>query len=418
MGMDRKIEKKTWPAKKIALLSFIVIFVAALIYIFGFKIKGSTLNVKTDRITISTVERKPFQEYIPVVGEVMPINTFYLDAMEGGRVEEIFIKAGTLVKKGESILRLANTNLLLDIMWREAELYQQSNNLRNTRLSMEQYQLTLKKELAGIENNLQQQKRIYERYKALWEEKLIARHEYELARDQYEYLKKSKQLTLESQQKELEFRQSQVISLEDSLDRMKENLEVIKQKQANLTIRTPISGHLTAMNAEIGQSLSPGQRIGQIDILDGFKIRAQIDEHFISRIHEGLAGKFDFKGDVHGLVLRKKYPEVKDGLFEVDMNFSGRDPEGITRGQTVHSRLELGDIEEAVVIPRGGFYQATGGNWIFVLDDSEKTAIRRDIRLGRKNAEVYEVLEGLEPGEKVITSSYEYFGNNQRLNLK
>lgn len=418
VGMDRTIEKKKWPPKKIAVAGSIALFALAIVYVFFFKIKGSTLNVQADRLTVAAAERKPFQEYIPVIGEVTPTTSVYLDAMEGGRVEEIFLQAGAMVAQGDRILRLANTNLLLDIMWREAELFQQSNNLRNTRLSMEQYQLTLKKELASVENQLQQQARLYERYKKLWEDKLISSHEYETARDQYEFLKKSKDLTIESQTKETEFRESQIASLEDSLNRMKGNLEITKSKQENLTLRAPISGHLTAMSAEVGQSLQPGQRIGQVDVLDGFKIRVPIDEHFISRISEGLKGKFDFGGKEHNLVIKKKYPEVKDGRFEVDMNFPDKEAEGITRGQSLQIRLELGDAGEALVIPRGGFFQTTGGNWIFVLDKSGKRAVRREIKLGRKNADVYEVLEGLEPGEKVITSSYEDFGDNKRLNLK
>lgn len=418
MGMDRKIKKKKWPAKKIAGLAAVAIFVFFVIYVFLFKLNTSTLNVKTERITISTVKRGPFQEFIPVMGNVLPINTFYLDAVEGGRVEEIYSEAGTFVKKGDKILKLANTNLLLDIMWREAELFQQSNNLRNTRLSMEQYRLRLSQELADIENQLRQQKRTYERYRELVKDNLIAKHEFELAKDQYEYLLKKKELTIESQKNDLEFRQSQIDALEASLNRMQDNLEIVKQKQENLMIRAPVSGHLTALNAEIGQSKSPGERLGQIDVLEGFKVRAAIDEHYIARIETGRAGEFDFAGQSYSLIVKKIYPEVKDGRFEVDMEFVGDDPQGITRGQTVHIRLELGDISEAILLPRGGFYQTTGGNWAYVVDGSENVATKRKIKLGRQNPQVFEVLEGLKPGEKVITSSYESFGNMNRLVLK
>jgi HlyD family secretion protein len=418
MGMDRKIEKKKWPPKKIASLAAVGLFVILVLYVFLFRLSKSTLNVKTERITISTVTRGPFQEFIPIMGNVLPINTFYLNAVEGGRVEEIYLEAGTFVKEGDGILRLANTNLLLDIMWREAELFQQSNNLRNTRLSMEQYRLRLNQDLAEINNLLRQQKRTYERYKELVKDNLISKHEYELAKDQYEYLIKRKELTIESQENDLEFRLSQIDALEASLKRMQDNLEIVKQKQENLTIRAPVSGHLTALNAEIGQSKSPGEPLGQIDVLEGFRVRAAIDEHYIARIETGRTGEFDFAGKSYGLVIKKIYPEVIDGRFEVDMEFVDGGPEEITRGQTLHIRLELGDISEAILLPRGGFYQTTGGNWAYVVDESENVATKRKIKLGRQNPQVFEVLEGLGPGDRVITSSYESFGNMDRLVLK
>lgn len=418
MGMDRKIEKKKWPPKRIAGLAAVGLFVILVLYVFLFRLSKSTLNVKTERITISTVTRGPFQEFIPIMGNVLPINTFYLNAVEGGRVEEIYLEAGTLVKEGEGILKLANTNLLLDIMWREAELFQQSNNLRNTRLSMEQYRLRLNQDLAEVNNQLRQQKRTYERYTELVKDNLISKHEYELAQDQYEYLIKKKELTIESQRNDLEFRLGQIDALEASLQRMQDNLEIVKQKQDNLTIKAPVSGHLTALNAEIGQSKSPGQPLGQIDVLEGFKVRAAIDEHYIARIETGRTGEFDFAGKSYGLVVKKIYPEVIEGRFEVDMEFVDAGPEGITRGQTLHIRLELGDISEAILLPRGGFYQTTGGNWAYVVDESENVATKRKIRLGRQNPQVFEVLEGLGPGDRVITSSYESFGNMDRLVLK
>lgn len=418
MGMDRKIEKKKWPPKRIAGLAAVGLFVILVLYVFLFRLSKSTLNVKTERITISTVTRGPFQEFIPIMGNVLPINTFYLNAVEGGRVEEIYLEAGTLVKEGDGILKLANTNLLLDIMWREAELFQQSNNLRNTRLSMEQYRLRLNQDLAEVNNQLRQQKRTYERYTELVKDNLISKHEYELAQDQYEYLIKKKELTIESQRNDLEFRRGQIDALEASLQRMQDNLEIVKQKQDNLTIRAPVSGHLTALNAEIGQSKSPGQPLGQIDVLEGFKVRAAIDEHYIARIETGRTGEFDFAGKSYGLVVKKIYPEVIEGRFEVDMEFVDAGPEGITRGQTLHIRLELGDISEAILLPRGGFYQTTGGNWAYVVDESENVATKRKIRLGRQNPQVFEVLEGLGPGDRVITSSYESFGNMDRLVLK
>lgn len=418
MGMDRKIEKKKWPAKRIITYAASAVFILFILYIFLFQMGTSSLNVKTERITISSVRRGPFQEFIPVMGSVRPINTYYLTASEGGRVEEIFAESGTMVEKGDNILKLANTNLLLDIMWREAELFQQSNNLRNTRLSMEQYQLQLREDIANVENQLQQQHRKFDRYEKLYEDQLISKHEYELAKDEYGYLVKRRELALESQQKELEFREAQVKALEESLERMQVNLEVVKEKQANLTIQAPVSGHLTSLDAEIGQSKNAGERLGQIDILDGFKVRAGIDEHYISRVEIGRTGSFDFAGQTYQLKVNKIFPEVVEGSFDAEMEFTDQTPEGITRGQTLHIRLELGSVSEALLLPRGGFFQSTGGNWVFVMDESGGTAVKRDIKIGRQNPEVFEVLEGLQPGEKVITSSYESFGNIDRLVLK
>lgn len=418
MGMDRKIKKKKWPPRRIAMYAAVGIFVIVVLYVLLFKMSKSTLNVRAERLTISTVERGPFQEYIPVVGTIIPKYQHFLTADEGGRVEEIYVTAGTMVKKGDEILKLDNTNLIIDIMWREAEFIRASDNLRSTRLSMEQYLLRLKQELADIESRLQQQKRVYERYSELVKDDLIAQHEYEIAKDQYEYLVKLKELTVESQKSDLKFRQAQIDALEDSLARMESNLVVLKQKQDNLTVRAPISGHLTRLEAEIGESKSPGQEIGQIDVLEGFKYRAEIDEHYIARIELGRTGQYEFAGQTGKLIVKQIYPEVRNNRFEVDMEFLDKEPEGIRRGLTLHVKLELGDIDESLLLPRGGFEQTTGGNWVYVLDESGSIATKRRIKVNRYNPDFYEVLEGLEPGERVITSGYESFGNMERLILK
>ncbi len=418
MGMDRKIKKKKWPPKRIAGLAAVVIFIGVVIYVFLFKFSKSTLNVKKERITVSTVTEGPFQEYIPVIGNVLPIDTVFIDADEGGRVENVFVRAGTIVEEGDPILELANTDLLLTIMWREAELFQQTDNLRRTRLSLEQYRLQLNQELAQIDNLLLQQQRTYERYKELRKDSLISEHEYELAKDQYEYLVKRKELTMDSQRNELKFRKIQIDALVSQLERMESNLQVAKEKLGNLTIRARVSGHLTSLNAELGQSKAPGQRLGQIDVLSGFRVRASIDEHYITRVEVGRTGRFPYADRSYKLEIKKIYPEVRDGRFDVDMEFTEKEPEGIRRGLTLHIRLELGDISEAILLPKGGFYQSTGGNWVYVLDDSESIATKKSIRLNRQNTEVYEVLSGLSPGEKVITSSYESFGKMERLILK
>jgi len=273
--------------------------------------------------------------------------------------------------------------------------------------------------LATIENKLQQQKRIYERYQELIKDDLIAQHQFDLAKDEYDYLLRAKDLTTESQKNELEFREAQVEALETSLRRMQDNLSIVKEKQENLTIRAPISGHLTALDAEIGQSKIAGQRLGQIDVMDAFKVRVPVDEHYLARVQAGRGGTFDFANSTYNLNVRRVFLEVIDGRFEIDMEFLGEVPTGIRRGMTLHIRLEMGDIsQEAILLAKGGFFQTTGGNWVYVLDDSEKLATKRPIKLGMSNAYVHEVLDGLNPGEKVITSSYESFGNHERLLLK
>lgn len=416
--MDRKIDKKKWPPKKIALYGGIGLLAVLIIYSLIFGDSSSKLNVQTERLTISTVVSGLFQEFIPVTGNVVPIKTVYLDAVEGGRVEKKFIEEGALVTVGDKILRLDNTNLHLDIMYREAELFQQINNLRNTHLEMERTRLDLKRQVIQLEYQIGQQKRLFERSKELHAKKLISEQEFEERRDQYEYLHKSMELTFETYRQDSLFRQAQISQLETSVQRMQANLEIIKTKLENLTIRAPITGQLTSLTAEIGESKAPGERLGQIDVLDSFKIRVDIDEHYIARIEIGKTGNFDFAGSTYEVIIRKIFPEVLNGRFGVDMYFVDEIPQGIRRGQTLHIRLALGDLSEALLLARGGFYQKTGGQWVYVLDKSRDFARKRPIKLGRQNPQNFEVLEGLQPGEQVITSSYETFGENDKLILK
>ncbi len=416
--MDRIIKKKLWTAKRISLLSFAGFVIIIMAYNIFSSREGRRLNVDGERITISTVERGPFREYIPVRGEFLPIETMYLDAVEGGRVSRIFIEAGTTVNKGDAILQLENTNLVLDIMYREAQLFEQSNNLRNTRLSMEQHFLTMKSQLAEIDYNLQRLRRELDRNSKLFEKQLIPRQDYENIQDEYEYTVKRKELAVETIKQDSLFRQTQIEQLERSLARMQANLEITKEKQENLTLRAPISGLLTSLNAEVGQSKSPGERLGQIDVMDNFKVRAQIDEHYITRVETGLTGDFEIGGKTYDLVVNKIYPEVIDGRFEIDMGYTGDTPESARRGQTVQIRLALGSLSDALLLARGGFYQETGGNWVFVIDESRGMAVKRSIRLGRQNPLNFEVVEGLTPGDKVITSGYENFGDADILVLK
>lgn len=379
---------------------------------------ASTHTIRKERVEIVRAARGIFSEAITVPGKILPLNIVYLDAMEAGRVESIFVESGSLVKKGDKILRLANPNLLMDIMWRESELFEASNNMRNTRLSMEQFKLQLNRQLFDIENQLQQQRRVYERYTELDKGNLISRHQYELAKDQYEYLVKQKELTVESQKSELKFRQAQIEALEESLTRMQANLDVVKQRQENLTLLAPVSGQLTSLTANLGESISQGNRLGQIDQWDGFMVKASIEERFIAQIKPKDPGEFEFAGQTYQVDVKKIYPEVKDGKFEVDFEFMGEHPPGLKRGQTLHIRLTAVDPSDSLLLPRGEFFQATGGKWAYVLEDGNKSALRRKIQVGRQNPEVLEVIAGLREGESIVASSYEDFKDCDRLIIK
>ncbi len=415
--MDRKIEKKKWPPKRIILYSVSGVFVILVLYNLIFGDTSSKLNVDLEKITVSTVVSGPFQEFIPVTGNVIPIKTVYLDAMEGGRVEKRFLEAGSMVNKGDKILELGNTNLMMDIMFREAEFYEQSNNLRNTRLAMEQNRLVLKSQLIQLDYEIIRLKRDYDRNEELLNGNLISKQEYERIQDEYGFNIKRRDLAVESYKQDSLFRKIQIKQLEESLRRMQNNLELIKSKLENLIIRAPVSGQLTSLNAEIGESKARGERLGQVDVLDGFKVRAAIDEHYLSRISIDLAGEFDFADKSHKLITNKIYPEIRNGRFDVDLVFKDIEPAGLRRGKTLHIRLALGDLSEALLLSRGGFYQKTGGQWVYLIDESGSMAEKHRIRLGRQNPQMFEVLEGLEPGQKVITSSYDSFGDNDKLIL-
>lgn len=417
MGMDKIITKKKWPLKRVALYVSVGLAVI-LVLIMLVTSRESSLNIKKERLTISTVFFGPFQEDIPIIGNVLPIDTRYLDTIEGGVVEKIYVENGTLVKKGDNILTLSNTDLLINIMRSEAEVNRASNDLRATRLSLEQNRLRLENQLAEVDFDFQKQKRLYERNKILYKEGLISKEDYENIKDHYDYLVKKRQLTIESHKTDLFFQKEQIHLMERSLKRMQKNLEMVKHRQENLTIQAPIDGLLTSFKAEIGESIPSGERIGKVDVMEGFKVRAEIDEHYLNRIETGRIGTFDFAGKNHTLITDKIYQEVKNGKFEVDLIFKNSDPPGIRRGQTLHIKLALSETQEALQLSRGGFYQSTGGNWVYVVDPSGGFASKRDIRLNRQNTRFFEVMKGLEKGEKVITSSYENFGNIERLNLK
>lgn len=416
--MDKKIAKKNWPPKKIITVAVASLFVAVVAYSFIFGDQSSKLNVERERITISEVDYGPFQEFIPITGAVQPIATFFLDVSDGGRVTTKYVEEGAMLEIGDPIIKLENPNLTMSVMYNEAQLFQQMNALRTTRLQMEQNKLNLMTQNLNLRNQIFKQKRLYDRDVQLHEKHLISDFEYQESKEQYEYLLKSLELTRETQRTDSLFRENQVAQLQTSISRMEENLAVTKKQLENLTIKAPIKGQLTSLDAEIGQSIGSGQNLGRIDAVDNYKVRAAIDEHYIARVSDGQEGEFTFSGNNYHIYIKTVYPEVSNGRFEVDMLFAGEPPAGIRRGQTLHIKLELGELSEAVLVDRGGFYQTTGGQWIFVLDASESFAVRRPIRLGRQNPQVFEVLEGLEKGERVITSSYDNYGDIEKLVIK
>ena len=415
--MDRRIEKKRFTPRRIVLGVLVIAVVAFGAYAL-LSVNPSSLNVEAGKLTTAPVTHSPFLEYIVEQGAVMPLTTIYLDAVEGGRVEEVYVEEGTHVEQGTPILRLSNANLQLNVMQREAELFRGVNSLRQTRVTMEQRRLNLRGRLVELDYDLRQAEREYERQDALLKVDLASRQEYDAAQDNLEYLTRKRNVTLETTRQDSLFQAVQIQQLEESIDRLRLNLDMVKENQENLTIRAPITGLLSSLIAEVGESKPRGERLGQIDVEDQFKVRAAIDEHYIARIRSGQAGSFDFAGGTYDLVIRRVYPEVIEGQFEAEMVFPEGMPEGLRRGQTLQVRIALGELADALQVPRGGFYQKTGGRWIYVLDPAGETAARRPIRLGRQNSQFFEVLEGLEEGEQVITSMYDNFGDMEQLVLK
>ncbi len=415
--MDRRIERKRFTPRRIAIYG-----TAVLVIVFAawqlLTINPSSLNVDAEKLTLAPVTHGPFLEYIVEQGEVMPLTTIYLDAVEGGRVEEVFVEEGSKIEEGTPILRLSNANLQLNVMQREAELFREVNRLRETRVTMEQRRLAMRAELVRLEFEFRKAEREYTRQDEMFKADLASRKEFDESKDNLEYLTRSRDVTVETLRQDSLYQTIQVQQLEESIDRLRLNLELIKQNEDNLTLRAPISGLLSSLIAEVGESKPRGDRLGQIDVEDEFKVRAAIDEHYIARIRSGQAGSFDFAGGTYDLVISRVYPEVIEGQFEADMVFPEGMPDGLRRGQTLQVRVALGELADAMQVPRGGFYQTTGGRWIYVLDPAGEFAVRRQIRLGRQNSQYFEVLEGLEEGEQVITSMYDNFGDMERLVLQ
>lgn len=416
-NMDTRIERKSLLKKKhLYALGAGILFLACLLY-FIFRDTSSSMKVDKERLSISTVTQGEFNDYIRVIGQVIPDRIIYLDAIEGGRVEERLIEEGAQVKAGDVILRLSNPLLNIGILQSEADLAYQENELRNTRLSMEQEHLRLKQDRIGLHKELVQKERRYQQYERLYNKQLLAREDYLLSKEDYESARDQLDVVDQRIRQDDLFRSSQLESLDENIRNMKRSLTLVRERLENLKVKAPVSGQLGNLEAQIGQSIAQGERIGQV-ITPELKVEAKIDEHYVERIMPGLPAGFEREGKPFQMEVTKVYPEVREGQFRTDLHFVGSRPENIRAGQTYHLNLQLGDAVEAILIPRGSFYQASGGLYVYVVNEDETEARRRPVTIGRQNPQYYEVTEGLRPGEKVIISGYELFGENERLIIK
>ena len=416
--MDKIIEKKTgWRVaftKKAlpwwlgALLAVFVVYLIA-------RPNNKTLRVDKDTITISSAVKGEFNDYIRISGRVQPMTTIQLSPQEGGIVEKILIEEGSPVKAGDAILVLNNDNLDLDILNSEAELAEKENILRNTQIQMEQQKLDVRQNELEYGIQVDRLKRAYEQQRALFEDKLIAKEDYLKAEEDYMLAQQKYELIRERSKQDSLYRGTQIDRMEESLENMILNMSMIRHRKENLIVRAPIDGELGLLDVVLGQSIASGTKIGQINSVGIYKVEALIDEHYIDRVVAGLEATFERQGETYSTVIRKVYPEVRDGKFKADFKFDGEQPDNIRSGQTYYLNLQLGQPEEAVIIPRGTFYQKTGGKWIYVVNKDGNKAVKREIRIGRQNPQYYEVLEGLEPGEKVITSGYDTYGDSDVL---
>ena len=416
--MDKIIEKKTgWRVaftKKAvpwwlgALLGIFIIYLIA-------RPNNKTLRVDKDTLTVSQAVKGEFNDYIRVSGRVQPMTTIQLSPQEGGMVQSILIEEGSKVRAGDPILILSNDNLDLQILNAEAELAEKENILRNTQIQMEQQKLDVRQNELEYGTNVEKLRRAYEQQKALYEDKLIAREDYLKAKEDYELSLKKYDLIRERSRQDSLYRGTQVDRMEESLENMLLNMQMIRKRKGNLIVKAPIDGELGLLDVVLGQTIASGAKIGQINSVGTYKVEAQIDEHYIDRVVAGLEATFERQGETYATSIRKVYPEVREGKFKADFKFEGEQPDNIRAGQTYYLNLQLGQPEEAVIIPRGTFYQKTGGKWIYVVNKDGNKAVKREIRIGRQNPQYYEVLEGLEPGEKVITSGYDTYGDSDVL---
>ena len=416
--MDKIIEKKTgWrvaftrKALPWWLGTLLLVFVIYLIA----RPNNKTLRVDKDTVTISSAVKGEFNDYIRISGRVQPMTTIQLSPQEGGIVEKILIEEGSPVKAGDAILILNNDNLDLQILNSEAELAEKENILRNTQIQMEQQKLDVRQNVLEYGMQVDRLRRAYEQQKALYEDKLIAKEEYLKAEEDYQLALQKYNLMAERSKQDSLYRGTQIDRMEESLENMQLNMSMIRRRKSNLIVKAPIDGELGLLDVVLGQSIAAGTKIGQINSVGTYKVEAQIDEHYIDRVIAGLEATFERQGETYSTVIRKVYPEVRDGKFKADFKFDGEQPDNIRSGQTYYLNLQLGQPEEAVIIPRGTFYQKTGGKWIYVVNKEGTKAVKREIRIGRQNPQYYEVLEGLEPGEKVITSGYDTYGDSDVL---
>ena len=416
--MDKIIEKKKGFAAaftKRALPYWLGAFVVAFILWLALRDNSSTLRVNGDTLSYGMVAKGEFNDYIRVTGQVQPMTTIQISPLEGGVVQEIVTEEGSKVKKGDVILVLSNESLDLQILNSEAELAEKENILRNTMISMEQQKLSVYQEMLTLRMEMRRNKRTYESARELYAEKLISREEWLKAEEDYLLVSDRLKLVETRAQQDSLYRDVEITQMRESLDNMRLNMRMIRKRKENLTIKAPIDGELGLLDVALGQSIAAGTKVGQINNLDSYKIEAQVDEHYIDRVVAGLQAQFERQDELYSTVIRKVYPEVRDGKFKTDFKFSGEQPANIRTGQTYYLNLQLGQPEEAVMIPRGTFYQKTGGRWIYVVSEDGTRAVKRNIRIGRQNPQYYEVLEGLQPGEKVVTSGYDNFGDNEVL---
>jgi len=416
--MDIILEKKKGLRKKhipyIAGGSILLILVLWMI----FGNHNSRLTVEKDKIMNETVSKGEFNDYIRINGQVEPINIIQLSAIEGGMVEQKVVEEGSMVRRGDVIIRMKNPMLNLTILDSEAQLAEKQNFLRNTQVQMEQEKLSLKKEKLQLDLDVERKRRKFKQYTQLNTEKLTSQEEYLQAKEDFEFAVNSRNLVIERQKQDSIYRGIQIKQMEESLHNMRENMMLVRQRIDNLNVKAPVDGQLGSLDVEIGQTVAAGSRMGQISVLSDYKIEALIDEHYIDKVKAGLNATFERQDKNFTLRVRKVYPEVHDKQFKTDFVFAGGRPDNIRAGQTYYINLQLGQPSEAVMVPRGSFYQTTGGQWIFVVSKDNRTAIRRTITIGRQNPLYYEVTAGLQPGEKVITSGYETFGDSQELILQ
>lgn len=415
--MDRIVQKKKFSKTRIIYLSVGVLLAVIIIYSL-FNSGKSRLNVNAEHITISEVIKGPFKEFIPVNGFVLPVTTIYLDATEGGRVEEIYAEDGSVMKKDQPVLKLENTDLELSLANQETAVFEVLTQMQNTRNNSQQNTIRMLDQMAMVDHDFTEAERLYNINKKLYDNGAIALQDFKNIENNYKYQQKRKKLTEETLQQDSISVAQQLKQMKESYDRLNNTLQLMRRKVNDLVVKAPVDGQLTSLDAEIGQSKNKGQRLGQVDVLTGFKIRADIDEHYISRIFTGLAGEFTIGETTYPVKIKKVYTQVTGGKFQVDMTFEGKAPQGIRRGQTLQIRLALSDETTAVLLPKGGFFQETGGNWVFKLAQSGNTAYKADVQLGRQNPDYYEVIGGLQPGDKVITSGYDNYGKTDEIVLK